>query len=224
VFDSWYLQVCWFLAGANDDVSTLRNLVAHLNRRSLNKVSTAMERCNASLDKLSFAFLRNRFGECALKTHQLGPINLQLLGPDSIPIHSPDPINRIRSTHKHLFRIATAQCAGTAERPRIDKCHLPSGRATAMGHSRCSRPGSNNYHVELFGHAFTSPQQDCCVTSALACKQPKPAQAGNHSFLSRVQFITAISFTAVSLRGVNLRNSLSDCYTLKQLQSQADII
>src|SRR5262249_46785575 len=108
--------VRWFLASRNDYVSTLQRLLANLDRRAPSETSAAMECGNARLDESRFPIFWDRFGECTLKAHQFGPINLQLIGPDSVPLHSPGPINCFRSTHKHLFGIASAQCTRTAER------------------------------------------------------------------------------------------------------------
>src|SRR5262249_27596972 len=137
-----------------------------------------MECRNAGLGKPSFAVFRDRFSECALIMHQLRPINLQLLGPDSIPIHSPCPINRFRTTHKNLLRIASAQRACTAERSRINNSHLPSTRTTAMGYRGCCSACANCYHVKFLSHAFTPISTRLLPTSPLGREQPNPCKRG----------------------------------------------
>jgi hypothetical protein len=43
---------------------------AYFDNARRNETSATMECRNASLDKLRFPILRDRFGECALKVHQ----------------------------------------------------------------------------------------------------------------------------------------------------------
>src|SRR6516225_500121 len=156
LFHPRYLQVCWFLASCNDYVASLQDLLAHLDGRWPDEASSTVERSDAGFHEGLFPIPGKRPSEGALKAHQFGPVNLQLLGPDSIPLHSPGPINYLRSADKHLLGIASAQRTRAAERPRIDNCHLPSGRAALIRHSRCPRPGSNSDHVKLLRHTFSS--------------------------------------------------------------------
>src|SRR5215470_674198 len=169
LFRSRYLQVRWFLASRNDYVPTLQDLLAHLDSRWPDETSSTVERSDAGFHEGLFPIPGNRPSEGALKAHQFGPVNLQLLGPDSIPLHSPGPIDYLRSADKHLLGIASAQRTRAAERPRIDNCHLPSGRAALIRHSRCPRPGSNSDHVKLPRH--TSPRF-CSSDSVLPANIP----------------------------------------------------
>src|SRR5262249_51595269 len=93
VFDSRYLQIGWSSASRDDDLSPLQDLTAHLNCRWSSEASPTMERGDASLGKSSFAALRDGVGESVLKAHQFRPVNVQLLGADSIALHSASPIN-----------------------------------------------------------------------------------------------------------------------------------
>src|SRR6267143_2511670 len=96
---------------------------------------------------------RNQLNERSFEAHQFPPINPKVLGPNPFPFHSADPIHSLRSAYKNLLRVASPERARPAERPRIDDCHLPSGRPAPRRHRRCSCPGSNNNNIKFSSHA-----------------------------------------------------------------------
>jgi hypothetical protein len=88
-----------------------------------------MKCCDARFHKRLFAPFRNRLSEGSLEAHQFLPINGKLLGANSFVRHSADPVNDFRHADKNLFGVASPQRTRSAERPRIDDCHLPASRA-----------------------------------------------------------------------------------------------
>src|SRR5260370_1481253 len=112
-----------------------------------------MERCDPGFRKLFFQVFGDRLSERALETHQLLPINANLLGPNPFPFHSPDPVNSFCSTDKNLFRVATPERACPAERPGIDNCHLPSSRPAPRCRLRCGFACSDDNNVKFSRHA-----------------------------------------------------------------------
>jgi hypothetical protein len=95
-----------------------------------------MKRCDAGFRKPVFAPFWNRLSERTLETHQLGPINLKLLGLNSLSFHSPNPVNGFGSSDEHFLWVASSESTRTSERPRIHDRNLPSRFATARRHRR----------------------------------------------------------------------------------------
>src|SRR5258708_2278431 len=112
-----------------------------------------MERRDPGFREPLFPVFGDRLSERPLEAHQFLPIDLQLLGPNPFPFHSADPIQGLRSAYKNLLRVASPERARPAERPRIDDCHLPSGRPAPRRHRRCGRPSSNDNKIEFSRHA-----------------------------------------------------------------------
>src|SRR6266852_3842319 len=153
MFRSGNLQVCRFLSCCDDDIAPFQNLVIYLNGGQANEPSAAMERRDPSFREPLFPVFGDRLSERPLEAHQFLPINLQLLGPNPFPFHSADPIHGLRSAYKNLLRVASPERARPAERPRIDDCHLPSGRPAPRCHRRCGGPSSNDNKVKFPRHA-----------------------------------------------------------------------
>src|SRR5712692_5350751 len=153
MFRSGNLQVCRFLSCCDDDIAPFQNLVIYLNGGWANESSAAMERPDPGFRKPLFPVFGDRLSERPLEEHQFLPINLQLLGPNPFPFHSADPVKGFRSADKNLLRVASPKRARPAERPRIDDCHLPSGRPAPRRNRRCGRPSSNDNKIKFSGHA-----------------------------------------------------------------------
>src|SRR5229473_475520 len=112
-----------------------------------------MERRDPGFRKPLFPAFGDRLSERPLEAHQLLPINLKFLGLNSFALHSARPVNGFRSADKNLFGVASPERARPSEWPRIDDCHLPSGRPAPRRHRRCSRPSSNDNKVKFSRHA-----------------------------------------------------------------------
>jgi hypothetical protein len=59
---------------------------------------------DAGLRKTLFAALRNRLGVRPLEAHQLLPIDLELLGLNSLAFHAATPIDHFRRAYEHFLR------------------------------------------------------------------------------------------------------------------------
>src|SRR5216683_6793772 len=153
MFRSGNLQVCRFLSCCDDDIAPFQNLVIYLNGGWANESSAAMERRDPGFRKPLFPVFGDRLSERPLEAHQFLPINLQLLGPYPFPFHPADPVKGFRSADKNLLRVASPKRARPAERPRIDDCHLPSGRPAPRRNRRCGRPSSNDNKIKFSSHA-----------------------------------------------------------------------
>src|SRR5258708_8091518 len=112
-----------------------------------------MERHDPGFRHPLFPVCGARLRERPFEAHQSLPINLQLLGPYPFPFHSADPVKGFRSADKNLLRVASPKRARPAERPRIDDCHLPSGRPAPRRNRRCGRPSSNDNKIKFSSHA-----------------------------------------------------------------------
>src|SRR6266852_5812511 len=112
-----------------------------------------MERRDPGFRKSLFLLFGNRLRERALETHQFLPINANLLGPNPFPFHSADSVKGFCSADKNLFRVASSEGARPPERPRIDDCHLPSGRPAPRRNRRCGGPSSNDNKIKFSSHA-----------------------------------------------------------------------
>src|SRR5579862_4854692 len=111
------LQVGRLLASSDDDMESLQNLVAYLNGGRAGEASPTMECRDTGLRECLFRVLRNWAGERPLETYQFLPIYLKLIGLNSAPLHSANPIDSFRSAHQNLLRVASPQRTRTAERP-----------------------------------------------------------------------------------------------------------
>jgi hypothetical protein len=80
VIGAGYFQTRRGLSGGNHDVPSLQCLVPYLYCRGTGEARPAMERRDAGLRESVLAPRGNRIGERTLETHQLGPIDSQLLG------------------------------------------------------------------------------------------------------------------------------------------------
>src|SRR5260370_10718824 len=152
MFRSGNLQVCRFLSCGDDDIAPCETLVTYLNGGWANESSAAMERRDPGFRKPLFPVFGDRLSEQPLEAHQFLPINLQLLGPNPFPFHSADPVKGFRSADKNLLRVASPKRARPAERPRIDDCHLPSGRPAPRRNRTCGTPSSNDNKIKFSSH------------------------------------------------------------------------
>src|SRR5579862_5882142 len=111
------LQVGRLLASSDDDMTSLQNLVAYLNRERAGEASPTMECCDTDPLECLFRVLRNWAGERPLETHQFLPIYPKLIGLNAAPLHSANPIDSFCGAHQDLLRVASPQRTRTAERP-----------------------------------------------------------------------------------------------------------
>ena len=58
---------------------------------------------------------------------------LRTTGDNLVPQHPVIPVNQLRRTNQHLFRVAAPQGARAAGRPRIDDSDLPARGLTIKG-------------------------------------------------------------------------------------------
>src|ERR1700694_4912968 len=101
------LQICGYLPSGNNDVPSLQYLFPYLYCSWAGEARPTMERCDAGFRKPVFAPFWNRLSERALETHKLGPINLKLLGLNSLSFHSTSPVNGLGSSDEHFLWIAS---------------------------------------------------------------------------------------------------------------------
>jgi hypothetical protein len=100
-------QVCRHLSGRNNDVASLQCLVAHLHCSWTGEARPTMERYDAGFRKVVFAPSWNGLSERTLETHQLGPINPQLRGLNSLSFHPTRPVNGFGSSNEHFLWVAS---------------------------------------------------------------------------------------------------------------------
>ena len=110
------LQIGWRLPGRNNDPPSFQFLFPYFDGRWTSEARPAMEPCDTGVREFIFASLWNGLSERPLKTHQLGPIHLKFLGLNSLPLHSPAPVENFRGSHEHFLWVASPQGAGTSER------------------------------------------------------------------------------------------------------------
>src|SRR5260370_1242317 len=147
------LQVGRFLSRSDNDIAPFQHLIIYLNRGWASESSATVECRDPGFRKLLFPVSGNRLRERALESHQVLPINANLLGPNPFSFHSADPVNSFCSTDKNLFRVASPERARPAERPGIDNCHLPSSRPALRCDGRCGFACSNDNNVKFSRHA-----------------------------------------------------------------------
>src|SRR5579872_392728 len=136
VFSAGNLQICRHLPRRNYDVPPLQRLFPHFYCSRTSEARPTMERFDAGYREPVLAPFWNGLSERTLETHQLGPINLKLLGPNAFHFHSADPINGFGSADEHFLWVTSSQRAGPSERPRIYDSNLPSCLPTPRCHRR----------------------------------------------------------------------------------------
>ncbi len=68
------------------------------------------------LGKAPFLTLGHGIGKGTLELHQFKPLNSSIVSANTSSFHTPDPVSGFGGADKHLFGIASAQGASTAER------------------------------------------------------------------------------------------------------------
>src|SRR5260370_18128306 len=101
-------QACWLLSCSDEDKTPLQHILAHLNRGCPDEASAAMEGRDTSFGETRFTLLWNWLGEGSLELHQLLPIDVELLSPNSFAMHAACPVCHFRSAHKNLLGIASS--------------------------------------------------------------------------------------------------------------------
>ena len=91
---------------------------------------------------------RDRISERPLERDQIGPANRWLTG-DAPPAHPAYHVHGFRAADEHLFRIATPQGTGAAERQMVDDGDRPARRSNLRASDLCSRAGPD-YHQIVF--------------------------------------------------------------------------
>src|ERR1700733_1216782 len=110
------LQIGWRLPGRNNDPPSFQFLFPYFDSRWTSEARPAMEPSDTGVCELVFASLWNGLSERPLKPHQLSPIHLKLCGLNSLPLHSPAPVEDFCGPNEHFLWVASPQGACTSER------------------------------------------------------------------------------------------------------------
>jgi hypothetical protein len=111
----------------------LEGRATHEERRTADEVRAVVEHRDAQLAKAILAVCGDGFGEGALESHQLGPGDGEFSSGETPFAEPPTPIVELRSTDQDSLRVATALCARSAERTRVDD----GDAATRLGTRPC---------------------------------------------------------------------------------------
>ena len=111
-----------------------------------------MKRIDFIFCKASFAALWHRLGKAPLERHERAPADCGLAASNAFVTQPARLIERLGRTDQDLFRVASAQGAGTAERQMVDYGNAPARSAATIGGSRRRRAGANDNEIVLRAH------------------------------------------------------------------------
>src|SRR5713226_9574796 len=102
-FGAWDFQIDRLGTCCHNDVGRLQNIVTNLEGRGSYETGSAMESGYAALNETRFAILRNALGKGTLELHQPRPINLNLIGANSVFSHAPIPIEQFCGADEYFL-------------------------------------------------------------------------------------------------------------------------
>lgn len=149
-------------------MTAFENVPFHGNCVGTGESGHAVKGIDAVLGEAFLTLAWHRIGKASPESDQLIPVDAQVSG-DTAPMHPAREIDCLRSAHQHLFGIAAAQCAGSAEWPMI----YHGDRAPALADASCrhlrSSAGPDDNEVIAI-HVL------CLAASACGTARQQPAQ------------------------------------------------
>src|SRR5438067_743130 len=120
-------QCRWARAGSDMNKAARQYVIAHAHLCLIDKPRPSVKVRDAGLLVSFLSVFRNRIGERSFEAHQRRPVYSRVRGGDTLSLHPSAPVDHICRADQYLFRIAAAQCAGSAKRMRVDDGYTPTG-------------------------------------------------------------------------------------------------